>query len=106
MYYLQEEIKMAIKKSKMDPETTYLLCPDPSCNLFAKPTGMIPCEYECPHQDKLRKIILCPSCKDELIDLPGDHNLMQRIDHTCSSTGKAPFILRNGPHEIIYEMPE
>ena len=95
---------MTIKKSKMEPGTTYLLCPDKSCDKFNRETGMIPCEYECPHQDELRKMILCPVCED-LIDLPGNHDPMQRIDHTCSN-GKRPFVIRSGPHEIIYEMPE
>ena len=89
---------------RLEPGVNYMLCPNPKCDLFTESAGIIPCEYDCPHQDKLRKIYLCPVCEG-IIDLPGNHDLLMRVDHTCPN-GKKPFILREGPHQVIYRIPK
>ena len=86
-------------------ESTYLVCPDPDCNLFTKPNCNCPCEKECPQQDKLIKIVRC-SC-GEFILLPGDHNSLKRVDHECEngSTG-CTFVRGNGKYQRGFSIPE
>jgi hypothetical protein len=88
----------------MEHDTTYLLCPDKACTLFTKPNCPIPCERECPHQDKLIKIIKC-GC-GELVELPGDHSSLRRVDHPHKDGSIGWSFQRiSGKYERIFEMP-
>lgn len=94
-----------MKKSEMDCETTYLLCPDKSCRLFFDKTQAIPCERMCPRQEQLRKIILCGGCQETII-LPGAHSTISRVDHNCPTGCRAGNFQRmSGKYRLMYEMP-
>ncbi len=95
------------KKSELENDVTYLLCPDRTCRLFYDTTRTIPCERNCPKQKELTKIIKCQAC-GELIELPGDHGLALRIDHKCDPQreGVAPNFRMSGNYHLIYKRPE
>ena len=94
-----------IKKSDMNTETTYLLCPDRSCKLFFD-TNKEWCEQECPQKDDLVKIIQCHNC-EEPIELPGDHHYIENVTHECSD-GRHPLMFQrmSGRYCLIYEKPK
>lgn len=60
-----------MKKTRMEVDVNYYLCPDKKCKLWFESKGN-PCEYRCPYEDKLIKAIKCPDC-GEIIKLPGNH---------------------------------
>ena len=91
-----------MKIAEMKPEITYILCPDPSCKLFFKPNCHIPCEYECPKQLEMKKLVFCPICKTA-IELDGNHSSMMRVDCNC---GASLFYRMTGKYHLIYERPE
>lgn len=91
---------------EMSHDTTYLLCPDKMCTLFTKPNCPIPCERDCPHEDKLKKIVVC-SC-GEIVVLPGSHHDCCRVEHECKP-GIITWIFTtrmSGKYHRIFEMPE
>jgi len=93
-----------IKKSEMDTDTTYLLCPDQFCKLYKDYTKDY-CEYQCPNKENLVKIIQCHNCK-ELIELPGDHPMYDKVYHNCPDGKHASNSQRmSGKSRIIYERP-
>jgi hypothetical protein len=93
-----------IKKSDTNDETTYILCPDPECELFFDVTRNIPCESDCPHIEKQIKIIKC-HC-GELVELPGDHHMFRRVEHNCANGNTAWMFQRmSGKYRLIYERP-
>jgi len=95
-----------LKKSDLKTDTTYLLCPDKSCELFLDPTRRCPCEEECPHQDELIKIIACINC-NEPVELPGDHFAFARVDHLCPNGDTAcNFQRMRGKYHRLFERPE
>ncbi|MDO8669594.1 MAG: hypothetical protein Q7K65_04850 [Candidatus Buchananbacteria bacterium] len=90
----------------MKIDVTYLLCPDKTCRLFFKEGVTLPCERHCPHQTKLKKIILCASCQ-EIIELPGDHSAIQRVDHHCPGGHIAGNLQRlSGKYHRIFQKPK
>lgn len=94
-----------IQKEDMNTDTTYLLCPDPTCKLFWDTSRFTPCESECPMQDKLIKMIRC-RC-GEVIELPGDHSMLRRVDHEHGDGSRASNFQRmSGKYRIMYERPE
>ena len=95
------------KESDLEKDITYLLCPDRKCNLFYDTTRATPCERNCPKQKELTKIIKCQSC-NEIIELPGDHFTMCRIDHKCDPRweGTASNFRMSGKYILIYKRPE
>jgi hypothetical protein len=95
-----------MNKSELEPDVTYLLCPDKDCKLFYDTSRIMPCESDCPGQDELVKIIQCHGC-EELIELPGDHHMMRRVDHNCLDGNRASnFSRMSGRYQLIYEKPE
>jgi hypothetical protein len=90
-----------IKKSEMNAETTYILCPDTECQLFFDTSRPLQCEDKCPRKDETKKIVKCFSC-GELVELSGDHSWMRRVDCTCGAqnfqrmSGKYYFIRGRG----------
>lgn len=97
-----------LKKSDLRNHITYLLCPDDSCKRFFDPNDKRACEYECPKQNDLVKIVVCRVCHD-VIELPGSHNPFYPIDnkyHTCKD-GKSPFGFRpHNEYKLIYKRPK
>jgi hypothetical protein len=81
-----------MKISKMNPKATYLECPDYKCKRWYDNTTK--CEYDCPQKEKLEKLIKCWKC-GELIRLPIQHSMMERLNHICSDDSR-PFILESG----------
>ncbi len=95
-----------MKKSDMNNQTTYLLCPNKLCTLFFDNTHMVICEENCPHQEELRKLILCQACK-EIIILSGAHNSLYRVDHNCANGKKAcNFQRMSGFYRLIHKFPD
>lgn len=94
-----------IKKSDMNTETTYLLCPDRSCKLFFDPSKMW-CERDCPQEDDLVKIVQCHNCK-EPIELEGNHHYFAHVTHECPD-GRHPLMFQrmSGKYRLIYEKPK
>ncbi len=60
-------------------DRTYILCPDPKCTNFHKPSHM-PCE-RC---DKGLKAIVCWNC-GKIIVLSADHLQWARVDCSCGA---------------------
>lgn len=89
----------------MNTETTYLLCPNPSCELFLDTTRYCPCEYDCPYESELIKMIICRNC-GEIIGLPGGHPSICSVDHNCPD-GKTAinFQRMSGKYYLIHERP-
>jgi hypothetical protein len=94
-----------IKKSDMNTNTTYLLCPDRSCKLFFDPNKEW-CDFECPKKDDLVKIVQCINCL-EPIELPGDHYYIEAVTHECPD-GRHPLMFQrmSGRYQLIYERPK
>ena len=90
-----------MKKTELDPDVTYILCPDWTCNKFFE-TGIFICESQCPKIEEMKKIIRCFSC-GEIIELPGNHRWMLRVDCKC---GAQNFQRMTGNYHIIRERPE
>jgi len=94
--------------SELKTDITYLLCPDESCKIFFESSNKLSCEYECPKQNDLIKIIVCRFCKDT-IELPGRHTPFYRIDgknHKCKDGTAPSFIRQSIKYEIIYQRPD
>ncbi len=65
----------------MKEKTTYILCPDRSCNLFN--STRIPgnhCDGSCPHEKEQKKLFLCPGC-GEIVELSGWFSPCQYTTH-------------------------
>lgn len=95
-----------MKKSEMEIGTTYIICPDRKCKLFWDTSRWCPCDGDCPHEDKLKLVIICHGC-GKMIILPGDHCSWCRIDHNCSGKGGgccSNFRMDNKYH-LLYKMP-
>ena len=93
-----------MKVSELEQDTTYVICPEPSCKLFWNTNCMCPCDGSCPYQDRERFVIQCHNCK-EMIILPGNHSWMQHIPHNCPN-GDHPLNFRSGStHYLLYELP-
>ncbi|MEK6906726.1 MAG: hypothetical protein AABW81_03825 [Nanoarchaeota archaeon] len=96
-----------LKKSELRTDTTYLLCPDDSCKKFFDSSNKFFCEYECPNENKLVKIIVCRVCRD-MIELPGKHTPFYRVDsknHRCKDERTPSVIRQYKKYEIIYQIP-
>jgi len=93
-------------KIELRNDTTYLLCPDKNCKLFWDTSRRIPCESDCPMQNRLIKIIICKKCC-EVIELPGNHSGLCRVDHNCPDGGGCMNINQrmSGKYELIYKKP-
>ena len=91
-----------MKKTEMRTDTTYLLCPERRCVLFWDTNSPIPCESRCPFQDKLVKMIVCTGCH-ELIELPGNHNHLCRVDHDCLDGARISNFQRIGGNRFVVE---
>lgn len=103
---------MKLKKSEMEINVTYIICPDKSkrCRLFLNTNDNTKdyyrCERHCPQKDKLKLIIICDNCK-EMIILPGDHDSWCRIEHQCSSGPGLAFNFRmDNRHYLLYKIPK
>ena len=95
-----------MKISEMDDDTTYLLCPDKKCKLFWDETQRMPCEDNCPRQDKLIKMIICRGCHG-LIELPGNHHMICRVDHNCPDGRRVSnFHRMSGKYNLLYKKPK
>jgi len=96
-----------IKKSDLKTDTTYLLCPDPECELFKDDSGITPCEYDCPRQDELVKIIACERC-NAMMELPGDDDVLPCKYHNCFDGDYAINDQQrmSGKYHRIFERPE
>ena len=92
-----------MKISEMDDDTTYILCPDKTCKLYWDTSQCIPRENNCPHQDRQIKLIICTGCQG-LIELPGDHSGLCRVDHDCPDGFRASNFQRmSGKYFLLYE---
>jgi hypothetical protein len=92
------------KKSEIQKDVTYLLCPDSSCKLFYEEGRTIPCEDKCPKEKDLVKIIKCVC--GELVELPGDYSVLRSVDHSCANGEIAGNFRMTGSYVRIYKRPE
>ena len=95
-----------IKRSDMKEDFNYILCPDPKCDLFYT-SDPLTCEHGgCPHEEDMRKIIICGNCGEPIV-LPGDHHFFRRVDHDCAD-GRHPcmFTRMSGKYRLIYGIDE
>lgn len=92
-----------INLAGMDTKTTYLLCPDPSCDSFFADNFM--CEDNCPKVKELVKMIKCIGCGG-LVELPGNHSSWHRVDHHCANGDVCGNFQRmTGKHQLTYVRP-
>jgi len=91
-----------LKKSELEAEVNYILCPDKKCGLFWDERINWACESYCPKKSLEKKIISCTLCK-EMIVLPGDHNWMQNVSCKC---GALHFTRMSGKYKLIYDIPK
>ncbi len=92
------------KKSEIQKDVTYLLCPDSSCNLFMENDVPTLCERECPKEKDLVKIIKC-LCGG-LVEIPGDYSILRNVPHHCASGAIAINFRMNHSYVRIYKRPE
>ncbi len=78
-------------------EINYILCPDTSCKLFWDTSRHIPCERECPHNDKMNIMIKCGVCGKDIL-LKHGHGRWFRVDCDC---GGCNFQRMSGKYEWI-----
>lgn len=94
-----------IRTKEMDTHTTYLLCPDHTCDLYFDTSRWCPCESECPQQGALIKMIRCLCGK--VLELPGTHDMLRRVDHEHSDGSRASNFQRmSGRYHLLYEKPQ
>ena len=95
-----------IKKSEMDKDTGYILCPDKNCSVFAvEKNPLYHCQYECPKKNEQVKIFLCKEC-GEPIEVPIDYESFRRFTgHTCAD-GKTIMSFVPFNSQKIYERPK
>jgi len=93
-----------IRRSDMDTDTTYLLCPDSGCKGFS--ASRFPCEDHCPKVKDLVKIIRCIGCGG-VIELSGSHNGWARVDHHCPSDRVCMNLSQrmSGKYRRLYQRP-
>jgi hypothetical protein len=96
-----------LKKSELEENVNYILCPDKKCGLFwDERFERIACESNCPYQDKMQKMVVCSACK-EPIYLLGDNHPFQRVEHIdCPSGHNTMMFTRMSPkYRLIYQKP-
>jgi len=96
-----------LKKSQLELDTNYYLCPDKNCGLFFDERfSTPPCEHHYPQEDKLEKMIVCPMCK-EPICLPGNHCSFARVQHEDCPSGLESLVWTrmSTKCQIIYQKP-
>lgn len=88
-----------------DKDTNYIVCPDKNCKLFEKRNCYIPCEFDCPKKDELKKAIRC--CCGEIVVLPGSHSPMQRVEHTHNDNATVGLFYRmSGKYRRVFSLEE
>lgn len=96
-----------LKKSELELDVNYILCPDRKCGLFYdEKFPSVACESYCPNKDKMQKMIVCPNCR-EPIYLPGNHSPAQRVQHEDCPSGVSPLIWTrmSNKYRILYGKP-
>ena len=91
----------SIKLSDMKDDFNYIICPDPTCNLFYTSTPLA-CEHrKCPQMEDMKKVIICGNCGEPII-LDGDHDFFRRVEHDCAD-GRHPWMFSrmSGKYHII-----
>ena len=96
-----------MKISEMDEDIVYFLCPDKKCKLFWDTSHhIVPCQHDCPNQDKLIKLIICHGCQG-LIELSGNHHRFYRVDHICPNGNHASNFQRmSSEYHLLYKKPK
>jgi hypothetical protein len=89
------------KKSDLQRDVTYLLCPDSSCNVFDDDVN-ISCEEMC---IDVAKLVRCISC-DEFIELPRGGSMGLRLDLECSAGHSMSRFDKDECYVRIYKKPE
>jgi len=97
-----------LKKSELELDANYYLCPDKTCGLFYdEKFSTPPCEHYCPQKDKLEKMIVCPSCKEPMY-LPGNHSSWERVQHAGCPSGHETLVWTrmSTKCQLIYQKPK
>lgn len=94
-----------MKKGEMEVNVTYIICPEKSCKLFWNPEGSCPCDGNCNFENQLKFAIICHSCR-EIVVLPGNHHMFQRIDHKCPDGRLAANFRMSGKYHLLYKLPK
>jgi hypothetical protein len=102
----KERGKTKLKKSELEKDVNYILCPDKSCGLFWDERFKMACESYCPQKEKMEKMIVCHNCK-EPIYLPHNHSSLCRVDHLCEDKRTpAMFTRMSGKYHLLYQKPK
>lgn len=91
------------KITELEKNKTYIICPDSGCNLFTMPDSWCACDWECPKEDELVKIVLC-SCGQQ-VQIPRNQRPYQTVHHQCSNGNRAT-IFRKDDYIRIFKKPE
>ena len=86
-------------------DTTYIICPEKTCQLFWDTGTPFPCDGHCPFQERQKLMVLCPNCHARIM-LSGGSSRWQRINHQCpDGRVSANFCRMNGKYHLLYEVP-
>ena len=98
--------KTRLKKSELEKDVNYILCPNKSCGLFWDERFTKACESHCPKKEKMEKMIACNNC-NEPIYLPQDHMTSCTVNHKCGD-GYNPlmFTRMSGKYHLLYQKPK
>ena len=91
------------KKSDLNPDTLYFICPDPSCEAFYDTSRNLACNHECPRNDNLIKFRYCELC-DQIIE-NDDFGGGFRIEHKCKD-GDTVSMMDADTFGLVYKRPE
>lgn len=87
-----------MKRMEMQAGIIYIICPKKKCRLFRDAKGHCPCDGHCPHQDKLKLVIICNTC-GKIIVL-SDNRF--RIDCECGAMNFRP----KERYQFLNKMPK
>lgn len=95
-----------LKKSELEQDVNYILCPDKKCGLFWDPRFRMACESYCPQKEKMEKMVACGNC-GEPIYLGSEHSTLQTVHHLCKDgRNSINFTRMRGNYKIIYKRPK
>lgn len=99
--------KSVLKKSELDKDTLYIICPDKKCKLFWE-TGKqpLPCPHECPKKDKLKYVVLCHQCKETIVLPSYFYNGLDHVTHQCANGMRPMWVHYFKKSHLLYKMPK
>jgi len=97
--------KQTIKKSEMNENLTYILCPDSNCEIFFDEKKF--CRLDCPYPEKAKQLDYCKMC-NSIYENKINYSTWQRKEHKCNSSKFEATAIKfcNNKWILIHEYPK